>query len=379
MFLALREIARAKVRFALLSGAIGLLVFLITFQQGLFGGLITGFIGAVENQNAEILVFNDQARRNVEGSFLFPQQAEEIAAVSGVAATGPIGQNTFTVIVQPDDTPVDEDAVIFGYELGGLGEPTTLSEGRLPEGPGEAVASAVDADDGFDIGDRVEVVADGAAEVITVVGLAENIQWSVAPTLFVSFDTYAAARLAVNPDASVVLPSLIGVAPEPGVEADELTARIDDAVDGVEALTRQQAADDNPGVQGVSQSGSIILGLAFLVVTLVVAFFFLILTTQKTASLTLLRAIGAPARYLVWGILAQIVVVTSLGVAMGVALTVLVEQAVRSAIPIDVEARTVAITVAALLVLALLGGLVSVRRVLQLDPIRATTAAGRTS
>ena len=241
------------------------------------------------------------------------------------------------------------------------------------------MASAVDADHGFDIGDRVEVAADGAAEVITVVGLAENIQWSVAPTLFVSFDTYAAARLAVNPDASVVLPSLIGVAPEPGVDADELTARIDDAVDGVEALTRQQAADDNPGVQGVSQSGSIILGLAFLVVTLVVAFFFLILTTQKTASLTLLRAIGAPARYLVWGILAQIVVVTSLGGAMGVALTVLVEQDVRSAIPIDVEARTVAITVAALLVLALLGGLVSVRRVLQLDPIRATTAAGRTS
>ena len=44
-----------------------------------------------------------------------------------------------------------------------------------------------------------------------------------------------------------------------------------------------------------------------------------------------------------------------------------------------IRRRRLFLAVAALLVLALLGGLVSVRRVLQLDPIRATTAAGRTS
>ena len=46
MFLAIREIRRAKVRFGLLAGAVGLLVFLIVFLQALFAGLITSFVGA---------------------------------------------------------------------------------------------------------------------------------------------------------------------------------------------------------------------------------------------------------------------------------------------------------------------------------------------
>ena len=142
MFIALREISRSRVRFTLLSGAVGLLVFLITFQQALFAGLITSFIGAVENQNASVIVLNEQARRNVEGSFLFPEQVDAVAAVDGVAASGAIGENTFTVFVERDGERVDEDAVLFGYDLGGLGEPTSLVRGRLPSGPNEAVASA---------------------------------------------------------------------------------------------------------------------------------------------------------------------------------------------------------------------------------------------
>ena len=47
MFLALKEMARAKVRFGLLIVAIGMLVFLILFQQSLQNGLLTSFVGAV--------------------------------------------------------------------------------------------------------------------------------------------------------------------------------------------------------------------------------------------------------------------------------------------------------------------------------------------
>ncbi|MEZ5273015.1 MAG: hypothetical protein R2694_12040 [Ilumatobacteraceae bacterium] len=52
MFLAWHEMRRSKLRFGLLTGAVGLLVFLILFQQALLGGLITQFIGAVRNQSA---------------------------------------------------------------------------------------------------------------------------------------------------------------------------------------------------------------------------------------------------------------------------------------------------------------------------------------
>ena len=52
MFLALREMRRAKVRFALLISAIGLLVLLILAQQAIQNGLITSFDGAIESQSA---------------------------------------------------------------------------------------------------------------------------------------------------------------------------------------------------------------------------------------------------------------------------------------------------------------------------------------
>ncbi len=378
MQLALRELRRAKLRFALLSSAIGLLVFLILFQQALFGGLVTSFIGAVENQNAPILAFGDQARTNVEASLIFPGQAEQIAAVPGVGQTGPVGENTFTVQAGGER----RDAAIFGYELGGLGEPTTLIEGRLPEGPFEGVASAADVERGFGIGDVVEVVGTATSDpdepdtAITIVGLAADLQWSVQATVFVSYDTYEAARRHVAP-GSTVLPSLIAIAPTEGVDPGELADRITESVPGIEAVTRQQAVDGNPGVQGVNSSFGIILALAFMVVVLVVGFFFLILTVQKSKPLTLLRAIGAPASYLVKNLLAQIVIVMAAGVLLGVVLTLVVGAATTGgAIDVELDPGTVIPTIGLLSVLALVGGLASVRRVLRIDPIRATVDSG---
>ena len=373
MLLALREISRAKARFGLLTGAIGLLVFLILFQQGLLGGLVTGFIGAVDNQRSPVMVFNEQARRNVEGSFLTIEQAEAVAEVDGVAEVGLVGEGTYTVAAGGEL----RDAVLFGYELGGLGEPLTLSEGRLPEGPDEGVASAADVDKGFAIGDTVEIIGDDGP-TIAIVGVGEDLRWSVAPTVFVDYGTYEAAQRAVNPAAPVVLPSLVAVAPDDGVSGDEVTDRIDAAVPGTEALTRQEAVDGNPGVQGVNQSFNIILGLAFLVVALVVGFFFLILTVQKAKALTLLRAVGAPSGYLVRNLLAQISLILGAGILSGIVLVWLVGAVSPTGdVAVDLQPRDVLSTAIGLVVISLLGGVVSIRRVLRIDPLRATLDSSR--
>ena len=63
MFLAFKEMSRAKVRFALLIAAIGLLVFLILFQQSLQNGLITAFVGAIRDQTAPVLVYSVDGQR----------------------------------------------------------------------------------------------------------------------------------------------------------------------------------------------------------------------------------------------------------------------------------------------------------------------------
>jgi putative ABC transport system permease protein len=369
MFLAVKEMKRAKLRFGLLAGAVGLLVFLILFQQALLSGLVNQFIGALKHQSGDVLVYNDQARKNLEGSIILPDQLAQVAEVEGVAVASPLGEGTFTVTAGGEE----RDAVIFGYVLGNPGEPTTLVDGRLPTGRSEGVASEKDRADGFDIGDVVQVQPDGVS--ITVVGIARDINYSVSPVLFVDFDTFEAAKRTRNPDATIILPSAIAVEVTPGASPSTVAQRITEQIDGVEGLTRQQAVDGSPGVSSVRSSFAIILGLFYLVVPLVTGLFFLIVTFQKASALTLLRAIGAPAKTLVVSLLIQVVVVMLIGSLVAFGLYAGALQGVKN-LGVRVEVQPVVVTCVVVLALALLTSVIAVRRVLRVDPLSATTGAG---
>lgn len=392
MFLALRELRRAKLRFGLLAVAIGLLVFLILFQVAIRDGLITQFIGALRNQNAPVLVYGDQARKNVEGSQIRPVQAAAIAEVDGVERTGRIGEGTFTVstptsrgraAASGDPLEALVDAVIFGYDTddtttgafpGGLGAPSTLVAGRLPVAPGEAVVSEDTGDeDGFELGDVVRVEPDGAE--IEIVGVARDLNYSVAPTLFVPWDTYEQARRTRNPDAVAVFPSLIAVAPADGVSAAEVATRIDAAVDGVQALTRAQAVDGSPGVANVRTSLDTVVNLLRFAVFLVVGLFMLIVTVQKLSALTLLKAIGATTGQLVRSLLLLALVLVLAGSVLGTTLFALT-SGFAAGIGLGFDLAVVLPTIATVLVAALVGTVFSVLRIRRLQPVDATQTAG---
>ena len=387
MFIALREMKRAKVRFGLLAVAIGLLVFLILFQVALRDGLITQFIGALRNQNAPVLVYGDQARTNLEGSQITPDQLAAISAVDGVSAAGRLGEGTFTVTVAPTGTsdaevdPTDEllDAVIFGYETdgdaAGLGAPATLVEGRLPERAGEAVASSGNADDGFEIGATVTVQPDGLG--ITIVGLAEDINYSVSPTLFVPWETYGAARLNRNPDATAVYASVATVRPDDGVDIDALLTSIDEQVDGVQALTVAGAVDGSPGVAGVRTSLDTVVNLLRFTVFLVVGLFMLIITVQKLGSLTLMKALGATTTRLIGALVIQALILAVVGSIVGTALFALAVAATGSGgLALTVSATEIAPTVAGIVAAALVATVFAVFRIRRIDPVDVTATAG---
>lgn len=370
MSLALREIRRAKLRFGLLSGAIGLLVFLILFQQTLLGTLLGYFTGALENQSGEVVVYGEDARRNLEGSVVTQEQVDAVAAVEGVADSAPLGEGTFTVEADGELT----DAILWGYRLGGPGEPTRVVEGRLPESDFEAVSTTLDADNGFGIGDEVRI-ADGQV-AITVVGLAEDSRFSVLPVLFTSFDTYVAAASAVNPDAPFIPATVVLANPVDGLSAADLAARITAEVPGVDALDRATAVEELPGVAAVSQSFNLILLLAFVVVTLVIGFFFLIITVQKVDALGLLKAVGAGDGTLVGSLLVQVAIVTLGGIVIGGGLLQLAALGSTEAFPIEADPALVAGTGAIILVLAGLASIGSVRRVRR---VRGSDAVNRPS
>ncbi len=374
MFLALREMRRAKVRFGLLISAIGLLVLLILAQQAIQTGLITSFIGAIERQSAPVVVYSVDGQRTLQGSIITPPLEEKIRATKGIAKAGRIGQGTFTVKVS--DQPDDSDAAIIGYTDRDLGAPDALTTGRLPAVPGEAVGS----DNDFSVGDRVKVLGPGGQTgetgTIKVVGLTDDAQLQVTPTLFVEWPDYVAAVKAANPDAGGVLPSAIGAAPVSGLDPANLAERINESSDEADALTRQDAADQTPGVAEVQQSFQVIFLLFGLVVPLVTGLFFLIVTLQKSASLTLLRAIGARSSLLVRSLMFQVVLVVGGGLAVGIALYTPLSQAQLGDVKLSFDVRAVVVWSVILLVLGLLSAVVAARRVLAIDPIEATTGEG---
>src|SRR5690606_18727333 len=132
--LAWREARRAKGRFGLLTGAVTVLVFLVVFQQAVLDGLGTEFVGAIRNQPADVLVYGEDARLNLQGSVVPPAAPEEVAAVEGVARAEPLGVAAVTVEAGGEL----EDATLFGHVLDGPGAPVEIEEGRRPERDGEA-------------------------------------------------------------------------------------------------------------------------------------------------------------------------------------------------------------------------------------------------
>lgn len=372
VFLALLEMRRALVRFVLLVAAIGLLVFLILFQQALQDGLITAFVGAVRNQSAPIVVYSVDGQRTLQGSVIPPPLEQAVREVPGVAATAQVGQGTFTIRINDEDD--DSDAAIIGTGDPELFHPTDLSDGRRPQVEGEAVGSDAD----FRVGDTVEVVPapDRDPVTLTVVGVARDVQLSVTPTLFTDLATLAAATLATNPDAEAVLPKALAVVPSEGVSTDELVDRINQAAPDAEALSRADAAAKTPGVDQVRQSFQVIFLLYGLVVPLVTGLFFLIITLQKAGSLTLLRAIGARPGLLARSLLLQVTLVICLGLVVGIGLYFPLSQARVGGLSLRFDVDVVLLWSVLLLVLGLLSAVASLRRVLRVDPIEATAGAG---
>ncbi|MBS1836597.1 MAG: peptide ABC transporter permease [Actinobacteria bacterium] len=373
MFLALNEIRRALVRFSLLAVTIGLLVFLILFQQTLQSGLITSFVGAIQHQSAPVLVYSVDGLRNLEGSVILPDVEKDIRAVDGVGVAGRIGQGTFSVHAGGKTT----SAAIIGFEDPRVGAPTTLASGRMPDAEGEVVALESAADQGFGLGEMVRVEPGGTE--LRIVGQASEIGLHASPTLFTTYGTLEHVVAASNPQARGIAPAAIGVIPRDGVSDAQVVERIDSAVPDAEALTRADAVASTPGVAQIQQSFRLIFLLYGLVVPLVTGLFFLILTLQKAQSLTLLRAVGATAGALIWSLLIQVVVVMVVGIGLAVAMYTPLASRRLGGLPLRFQTGAVVFWAVALFVLGVLSALVSMRRVLRIEPIEATTGAGVTA
>ncbi|MEU5919938.1 ABC transporter permease [Streptomyces sp. NPDC047141] len=260
--------------------------------------------------------------------------ADRLATLPAVAAAAPRIEGAGQLLTA-DGTPV-----------GGKGPPTLagnwiedpalnpyrLAEGHAPHAPGEVVVNRGAAKTaGLAVGDTTVLRTPDPVKV-TVVGLATfggadgmgQVTW----TGLTRAD--AEKHLTARPGEA----TSVAVRAAPGVSQEELVAALTPALpDGVEAITGQQAAEEN--TQMVSGRFLdlfttfllVFSGVAVLVSVFTIHNTFAVLVAQRTRENALLRAIGAARRQIVTGTLAEALAVgllaslagllTGIGVAAG--------------------------------------------------------------
>lgn len=364
MNLALTEMRRAKLRFGLLTAAVALLVFLIVFLSSLSGALLRAFTGAIESLPADGLVYAQDARANAQASRLDPAVTAAVAEVPGVAAVGPMSvlSTSADVAGSPDDLQV------IGVEPGSPSQPTGLREGRFPSSPTEAAIDASEAEVG--VGDTILVR--GSSTPLVVTGRLVGTQFGT-DTAWLTTEGYAALLRELNPGLPFVPVNAVAFTVDEGADPASVAAQVQQAVPGTQALSRDAAIESIPGVESVGQTFGLLVGITFVIGVVVVGFFFLILTVQKLKAFTLLRATGASTAGLAGSVVAQISVVVLAASAVATALAWGALTGLSTGLPVSIDPMGTAGVVAAVLLASLGAGLLSVRRIAQLDP---ATAAG---
>ena len=367
MRLALRELRRRPGRFAVATVILTLIAVLLMFLGGLLDGLLASSTGAYRAQQADLIVYSAGARESLVRSRITDDQRARIDGVEGVSATGGLGSVQLGARTGDDDASRDLLATaLLGYELAPDGLPAE------PPAPGTVIADSSLQADGVDEG--TTLLLGPRRSPVEVVGFVDDTRYAGQGSLWGSLDTWREVVAANRPDQSVgdgVVQAVVVQAGEasPAVVAD----RIDAATDGgTRTLTLAAATEALPGVAQQRSTFNQIIGVTVVVALVVVALFFALITVERTALYGILKAVGASGATLFAGVVAQAVVVSLVASTVGAAAALALDAAVPAGgIPFEATPARLLGSVTLLVVAAVAGSAVSLRRVLRIDPASA--------
>lgn len=358
MRLALRELRRRPGRFGGAVATVGVLSFLVLFLGGLLDGLYLGSTGAIRAQDADVFVYSATARDSFLRSRITPEVRAQVESADGVETVGGLGLALVGASVPGEDDLAD--AAVIGYELAPVGVPE-------PPAPGEAWADRRLAGFGVDLGDTLLL---GPTQVpITVIGWVEDTNYLLQGALWVEPGTWRQVQNASRPDATISDGVFQVLVVQGQGRAEDLAAAID-AVTGraTSSLTKAEAELSLPGTAEQRSTFLFIIGATLAVVVTVVSLFFALVTLERVPLYGVIKAIGGSSGQLFSGVVVQAVAVTLVGFAAGGALAYGLDSLAPPELPLILTSSRTLTALAWLVGCAIVGSLMSLRRVLRIDP-----------
>ncbi|MEH1013155.1 FtsX-like permease family protein [Micromonospora sp. CPCC 206060] len=360
MFVAWRDLRFARGRFALMGTVVLLMTLLVTLLSGLTAGLGRESTSAITGLPADHLVFSAPAGQ--EPSFTESTVSEplwrEWARVPGVTATAPLGITTTRATAGQRSAALS----VFGIAPGSFLDPAAghLADGRVVLSTG--AAEALDVRRGQSL-----TLAGHPVQVAVVSGDAS---YSHTPVVWASLADLR--RLAPGADSGTADRTATVLALRTTGDAD--LAAADERL-GTTTVTRSQALSAIGSYTSENGSLQLMRGMLFAISALVIGAFFTVWTIQRSGDIAVLKALGATTGYLLRDALGQAVVLLVAGTGLGAAIAVGLGSVAASTVPFVLDATSVLLPAAVMVVLGAVGAALSVRRITSVDPLTALGSA----
>ena len=353
------EPAKLAVSVLAIAAAVALVLLLTGLRRGM-GEQVTLYL----DRQPPVLVGQAGARNFMAQTSVVPEAlGERLEGVPGVAAAAPISQQ-FAMLTLHGRRVLP---LLVGFDPGMAGGPWSLAAGRSPRARGEIVLDRVLAEEhGLEVGSIVSY----RGTPLRIVGLSRGTTAWMTPLAFATRATLNALNRQPR-TASFFL-----VSPRNGVSPAGLAARIEHAVPGVSALTREEAAANDRSLFTGAFKGILLAmtTIAFAVAILVIGLTVYTSTSERGREYATLKAIGLGRGPLLRLAGAQAGVLALAGTAVGTALAFAGVRAAAALAPkylIVVTAESVALIAAAALVMALVAAFLPARYLARLDPATA--------
>ena len=366
--LPLRELRRRPSRFIVATVVLSFLATLLLFLGGLLDGLYLGSTGAIRAQPGDVIVFSSGARDSFLRSRVTADLRAEVESADGVDEVGGVG---FVLLGAKVPTRTElADVTVAGYELPPKGVPP-------PPKDNQGTADSSLKDQGVSFGDTILV---GPAESpITIIGFVDDTSYLQQGAVWVNLPTWRAVQNANRPDSAVaddVVQTLVvkgSVVKGSVVKGGGSLSEVIDAAtaDATSTLTVDEAVLALPGVKQQGQTFDQIIYSTFVVVLAVVGLFFSLLTIERIGLYGVLKAIGASTPRLFAGVVMQAVIVAIISFVVGSLLAIGASAVLSAKVPLQLIPSRFIFTFVGLLLAAVLGSAISLRRVTRVDPASA--------
>jgi putative ABC transport system permease protein len=374
--LTLREMWRNRGRFLLFSLVVAMITLLVLFIAALGEGLGSGNREYLQKLDADLLVYQDTAQLTIGASRLERSLLRTIAAVEGVRDVGPIGFSSASIML-PDGEQYDIS--LIGVEPGKPGEPP-VEEG---EGLGRrsdddviidrtvALVTGLRVNDQFTL--RTTIGSEEEFYKLTVGGITDSRKYGLRGSVFVAYLKWdrVMPRAMVVTDNGELACNIVAVQLEDPAQIETVRQALYGRITRIEAVDRQTAYENTPGYQEQQSTLMTQNGFALVIGALVIGGFFQIQTLQKVPQIGMLKAIGTSNGIVATAAMIQIILTTVIGIGIGSLITFGVASVFPANIPIVFELRSGATAAISLLLMGPIGGLVSIRYSLRVEPLTA--------